>query len=74
MRYIGVDLHTTQLTVCYRDETGSMQIDMFKIDLVDKFVASLNADDQVAYEATGNSLFLYKKLLPVIGEENITMP
>jgi transposase len=71
MRYIGVDLHTTQLTVCYRDEFGTEQLDMFKIDLVDKFITSLNADDKVAYEATGNSLFLYKKLLPVIGEANI---
>ena len=73
MRYIGVDLHTTQLTVCYRDEAGSMQIEMFAIDLVDKFVASLDTDDQVAFEATGNSLFLYKKLLPVIGDSNITV-
>src|SRR3990167_1846332 len=73
MRYIGVDLHTTQLTVCYRAQVGTEQIDMFKIDLVDKFIASLNADDQVAYEATGNSLFLYRKLLPVIGDANITI-
>lgn len=73
MRYIGVDLHTTQLTVCYRDEIGNTQIEMFPIDLTDKFIESLAADDQVAYEATGNSLFLYKKLLPVIGEANITV-
>jgi transposase len=73
MRYIGVDLHTTQLTVCYRDGAGVEQLEMFKIDLVDKFISSLNAGDKVAYEATGNSLFLYKKLLPVIGEENITV-
>lgn len=73
MRYIGVDLHTTQLTVCYMDELGNEQIEMFKIDLVDKFIASLNADDKVAFEATGNSLFLYKKLLPVIAEESITV-
>ena len=73
MRYIGVDLHTTQLTVCYRDESGNTELNMFPIDLTDEFIASLNVDDQVAYEATGNSLFLYKKLLPVIGEANITV-
>ena len=73
MRHIGVDLHTTQLTVCYRDESGKTDIEMFPIDLTDKFIAGLNADDQVAYEATGNSLFLYKKLLPIIGEANITV-
>lgn len=73
MRYIGVDLHTTQLTVCYLYESGTEKIDMFPIDLVDKFILSLNADDKVAYEATGNSLFLYKKLLPVIGDKSITV-
>ena len=72
MRYIGVDLHTTQLTVCYMEESGE-HIEMFAIDLVDKFIKTLRADDKVAYEATGNSLFLYKKLLPVIGEDNITV-
>ncbi len=73
MRYIGVDLHTTQLTVCYLGTDGKECLEMFKIDLVDKFIASLDADDKVAYEATGNSLFLYKKLLPVIGDKNIVV-
>lgn len=48
MRYIGVDLHTTQLTVCYRDESGNTELNMFPIDLTDEFIASLNVDDQVA--------------------------
>jgi|SRR5579863_382045 len=73
MRYIGVDLHTTQLTVCYRDESRAERLEIFAIDMVDKFISSLNAEDKVAYEATGNSLFLYKKLLPAIGEGNITV-
>ena len=73
MRYVGIDLHTTQLTVCYREESGSERIEVFKIDLVDKFTSSLNADDKVAYEATGNSLFLYKKLLGVVAEDKITV-
>lgn len=73
MRYVGIDLHTTQLTVCYREESGSERIEVFKIDLVDKFISSLNADDKVAYEATGNSLFLYKKLLAVVNEDKITV-
>lgn len=73
MRYVGVDLHTTQLTVCYKAMSGELELATFPIDLTDKFIASLNADDQVAYEATGNSLFLYKKLLPAIGDANITV-
>lgn len=73
MRYIGIDLHTTQLTVCYRANSGVEHLEMFKIDLIDKFISTLESDDLVAYEATGNSLFLYKKLLPVISEANITV-
>lgn len=73
MRYIGVDLHTTQLTVCYRDELKAETLEIFAIDMIDKFISSLKREDKVAYESTGNSLFLYKKLLPVIGEDNIVV-
>lgn len=73
MRYIGVDLHTTQLTVCYRSEEAEEQIAVFKIEKVGEFFASLVADDKVAFEATGNSLFLYKQLLPIIGDDNIVV-
>ncbi|MFN8769777.1 MAG: hypothetical protein ACK5Z5_02870 [Neisseriaceae bacterium] len=73
MRFIGVDLHTTQFTVCYREQSGSEQIEMFRIDMIDKFISILNYDYKVAYEATGNSLFLYNKLLPIVGEANLTV-
>ena len=43
------------------------------IDLIDKFISSVGAHDKVAYEATGNSLFLYKKLLCVLDESSITV-
>ena len=55
------------------DELGNERIEMFKINLVDKFILSLDATDKVAFEATGNSLFLYKKLFPVLGDSNITV-
>ena len=44
---------------------------MFPIDLVNKFIETLDSSDRVAYEATGNSLFLYKKLITTIHEDNI---
>ena len=73
MKYIGVDLHTTQLTVCYREESGVEVITQYPIDLVDKFVERIEVSDKVAFEATGNSLYLYKKLLPRIGEKQIVV-
>lgn len=72
-RFIGIDLHTTQLTICYRDIEGNEQIEIIKIDLVDKLLKKLTPDDKVAFEATGNSLFLYRKLSQVIATEDITV-
>ena len=38
MRYIGIDLHTTQLTICYLDTDGGEQFEEAKIDRVAEFV------------------------------------
>ena len=37
MKYVGVDLHTTQLTVYYRNELGAETIQVYYIDMIDKF-------------------------------------
>lgn len=73
MRYVGVDLHPTQLTVCYRDINGVEEIKQYPIDLVNEFVGSLTTDDKVAFEATGNSLFLYNKLLSKLSKEHVVV-
>lgn len=71
MKYIGVDLHTTQLTICYLDESGNEELETVKIENIDKFLKQINPTDKVAFEATGNSLYLQKMLQTVLTLENI---
>jgi transposase len=71
MRYIGIDLHTTQLTICYLGTDGGEQFEEVKIDRVSEFVNKLEPTDQVAFEATGNSLFLQNKLLEKLPAQNV---
>ena len=71
MKYIGVDLHTTQLTICYRDELGDEEIATVKISQIEEFLKQINRMDKVAFEATGNSLYLQNMLQTVMPLENI---
>lgn len=71
MKYIGVDLHTTQLTICYRDESGNEAVETVKIENIDKFLKQIKPVDKVAFEATGNSLYLQNMLQTILALENI---
>lgn len=55
MRYIGVDLHTTQITVCYLTEKEEYTIRKFQLCEIEKFVSGLSKTDEIAVEATGNT-------------------
>lgn len=57
MSYIGVDLHQNSFTVCRLVSDGSETFATYQLcrsDL-DRFCRSLDADDEIAVEATGNS-------------------
>jgi len=55
MRYIGVDLHTTQITVCYLTDKEEIEIKKYQLSEIEKFVAGLQPTDEVAVEATCNT-------------------
>ncbi len=55
MRYIGVDLHTTQITVCYLTVADKFEIRKYQLCEMDKFVAVLKAIDEIAEDATCNT-------------------
>jgi transposase len=55
MRYIGVDLHTTQITVCYLTENDEISIKKYQLIEMEKFVFGLQLTDEIAVEATGNT-------------------
>ena len=45
MRYIGVDLHTTQITVCYLKAEAEFEIRKYQLVEMDKFVNTLETTD-----------------------------
>lgn len=61
-RYIGVDLHTTQITVCYLTENEEISIDKYQLCENEKFVSGLKKTDEVAVEATGNTRWFCEQL------------
>ncbi len=58
MSYIGVDLHTTQLTVCYLKSLDDYQFKQYRLSEIEACLASLEAEDELAVEACGNSRWL----------------
>ena len=67
-RYIGIDLHTNQLTVCYRQENGVCESKMFLVSNLEQFKSTLKKTDYVSFESTGNSNFLYRELKGLVAE------
>ena len=55
MRDIGVDLHTTQITVCYLAAKGEISIRKYQLCEMDKFIGTLESTDKIAVEATCNT-------------------
>jgi transposase len=58
MRYIGVDLHTTSLTVCYLKTKNEYRFERYSLDEIESFLGSLQCEDELAVEATGNTRWL----------------
>ena len=58
MSYIGVDLHTTQITVCYLKTADDYRFKQYRLDQMEDFLASLTHADELAVEATGNTRWL----------------
>ena len=47
-RYIGVDLHTTQITVCYLKEGGKVSTRKYQLCEVEKFGSELRKTEEIA--------------------------
>ena len=54
-RYVGVDLHRNQFTVCVRLENGRMYLRQWALEALPHFVKRLRPTDEVAVEITGNT-------------------
>jgi transposase len=63
-RYIGVDLHRNQFTVCMRCENGRGYLREWKLEALPQFVKKLRASDEVAVEITGNTRLFHEAVAP----------
>lgn len=74
MRYIGVDLHTTQITVCYLTEKEEHMIRKFQLCEIGRFVTSLSKTDEIAVEATGNTRWFVEQVEETAGRVVLVNP
>jgi transposase len=76
MSYIGVDLHQNSITVCRRTSEGSEAFETLTLSPADmeRFCLSLDADDELAIEATGNSAWFRDQVLPCVGRVVVVNP
>ena len=76
MSFVGVDLHTNSFTACRRETDGSETFETYTLSTadLDRFCLTLDADDEVAFEATGNSAWFRDQILPCVGRVVVVNP
>ena len=62
MRFIGVDLHSNQITVCYLTKSGQETHRTFALKDLAEFQKSLRRGDHLAVEATGNTRWFVSQI------------
>lgn len=76
MAFIGVDLHTNSFTICRREPNGteSFQTCQLSAQALEQFCLSLDADDELAVEATGNTAWFCGEVRPCVGRIVVVNP
>lgn len=76
MQYIGVDIHTNSFTACYLQKDGSERLQTIALQNggLDQFIKTLQPKDEVALEATGNSIWFREQILPYVSRVVIIAP
>jgi len=76
MAFIGVDLHTNSFTICRLEMDGSEVFETFQLAASDleRFCLSVDADDEVAVEATGNTAWFCAEIRPCVGRIVVVNP
>lgn len=73
-RYIGVDLHRTQFTVCVRQGGEGVEQRQWRIEQLPQFVEQLNGDDEVAVEAMGTTARFYDAVVGKVARVVVVNP
>ncbi len=73
-RYMGVDLHRTQFTVCTRLENGRTYLRQWPMHELKLFAAQLRKHDEIAVESTGNTRLFYDAVLEHVSRVAVVNP
>ena len=73
-RYLGVDLHRTQFTVCTRLESGRTYLRQWPMRELKLFATQLRKDDALAVEATGNTRWFYDAVVEKVSRLAVVNP
>jgi transposase len=75
-RWIGVDLHKNQFTVCYLNKSGEQALEVFRVDVkgITAFKKTLKKSDEVAVESTGNTVYFVIQIKECIKAVRIINP
>ncbi|NQY82138.1 MAG: IS110 family transposase [Alphaproteobacteria bacterium] len=70
MSYIGADLHTNSFTICHLETGGNEVLVTYQLGRSDleQFCLTLNADNEIAVEATGNSAWFCEEVRPCVSQ------
>ena len=76
MAFIGVDLHTNSFTICRREADGSEGFQTYQLSAqaLEQFCLSLDAEDELAVEATGNTTWFCEEVGPCVGRVVVVNP
>ena len=73
-RYLGVDLHRTQFTVCTRLENGRTYLRQWPLPELKLFAAQLRKEDEVAVESTGNTRLFHDAVVGHVAHVAVVNP
>jgi transposase len=73
-RYIGIDLHKNQFTVCYRDERENEELREYAMSQLDDFKRTLYSEDEIGLEATGNSRYFCDAVKDLVSAVRVVNP
>jgi len=74
MRFIGVDLHSNQITVCYLTKRGKEKLATFALNKLEEFLKSLRRTDRLAVEATGNTRWFVAQVKELVQRVVVVNP
>jgi transposase len=74
MRYIGVDLHSNNFTVCVLSENEEPTFKKYELAELEAFKEFLDLKDRIAVEATGTTRFFYNQVFALVAECVVVNP